>query len=366
MIDRSEIFNPVEMGEVTLSNRILMAPLTRNRSHSDGTPKQLARTYYHQRSSAGLIFTEATQISAMAKGYLDTPGIYTEKHIEEWRGITDAVHSGGGLIFCQLWHVGRISHSSLLPDGRAPLAPSAIQADTKTFTANGFEKCSKPIAMTKEDINQTLRDYKIAAECAKKAGFDGVEIHSANGYLLDQFLQDGTNNRDDEYGGSIENRLRLLNEVIDVVSSVWPKTRIGVRLSPLGQAGDISDSDAEATFAAAYKAISEAHLAYMHVVEQFGGDDQSGERALIKRLRKHFTGFYIANGGYDKDSACKVIESGHADAVTFGRLFISNPDLPERFRLNAKLNTPNEKTFYGGGVEGYTDYPFLNKEREAA
>lgn len=367
MTDTARLFSPVTMGDLILSNKILMAPLTRNRSHADGTPKEMAEIYYNQRASAGLIFTEATQISDIAKGYLDTPGIYTDKHVEGWRAITNAVHAGGGLIFCQLWHVGRISHVSLLPDGISPVAPSAIQADAQTYTAEGFQDCSKPVALTKDGIAQTIADYKHAAECAKRAGFDGIEVHSANGYLLDQFLQDGTNKRDDEYGGPLENRTRMLREVLEAVLDVWPSSRVGVRLSPLGQAGDISDSDPRATFTFAYEMLSSFDLAYLHVMENFPGNDASdGDKDLIRELRGHYSGFYIGNGGYDAERAADALETGHADAITFGRPFIANPDLPERYRIDAELNEPNQDTFYGGGAEGYIDYPFLRKNGEAA
>lgn len=367
MTDHSQLFSTATLGDLTLSNRVLMAPLTRNRSHSDGTPKDMAQIYYNQRAAAGLIFSEATQISDIGKGYLDTPGIYADDHVKGWKPITDAVHAGGGLIFCQLWHVGRISHVSLLPDGKSPVAPSAIQADAQTFTADGFQDCSEPVALTKDGIAETIADFKHAAQCAKLAGFDGIEVHSANGYLLDQFLQDGTNKRDDEYGGSLENRTRLLREVLSAVSEIWPRNRIGVRLSPLGQAGDISDSDPEATFSYAYKMLSDEGLAYLHVMENFPGNDpDEDETDLIKRLRKLYQGFYIGNGGYNAEKAADALSSGHADAITFGRPFIANPDLPERYRVGADLNEPNQDTFYGGGAEGYIDYPFLRREGEDA
>lgn len=366
MTDTSPLFEPAELGELTLPNRVLMAPLTRNRAEADGTPKTMAQTYYHQRSSAGLIITEATQISDMGKGYLDTPGIYNGHHVLSWKKITDAVHAGGGQIFCQLWHVGRISHTSLLPFGKSPVAPSAIQADTQTFTADGQTDCSKPVALDQDGIDQTVKAYSHAALSAKNAGFDGVEIHSANGYLLDQFLQDGTNKRDDKYGGSIENRTRLLREVLEAVMEVWPSHKIGVRLAPLGHANDISDSDKEATFSYTYKMLSDFKLAYLHVMEQFPGHEMEGkDEKLIKNLRKKYDGFYIANGDYDAERAVKAIEGGHADAITFGRPFIANPDLPERFRLGAELNEPNPDTFYGGDETGYTDYPFLDEKQQS-
>ncbi|MEL6875705.1 MAG: alkene reductase, partial [Pseudomonadota bacterium] len=355
------LFEPTQMGALSAPNRIFMAPLTRNRSHSDGTPKAWAETYYRQRASAGLIFSEATQISAIGKGYLDTPGIYEERHIEAWKKVTDAVHAGGGRIFCQLWHVGRISHISLLPDGKQPVSSSAARADAQTFTADGFTDVSDPVALDHDGIDETITDYGRAAIAAKLAGFDGVEVHSANGYLLDQFLQDGVNKRNDKYGGSIDNRMRLLEEVLDTVTNIWSKERVGVRLSPLGQAGDISDSDPEALFAAVYKMLSARQLAYLHVLEQFPGNDSNADdEAMMKRLRSNYEGFFISNGGYDAEKTSKALESGHAHAVTIGRPFIANPDLPERYRVGASLNEPDQDRFYGGDETGYTDYPFLD------
>jgi N-ethylmaleimide reductase len=356
------LFNPAQMGILNLPNRVLMAPLTRNRAQSDGVPKDMAQTYYAQRATAGLIVSEATQISAMGKGYLDTPGIHTDAQAAGWRKVTQAVHAQGGRIFCQLWHVGRISHVSLLPDGAQPVSSSARAAQAQTFTAEGFQDCSPPQALSVEAIASTVQDFRNAAEWAKKAGFDGVEVHGANGYLLDQFLQDGVNDRNDTYGGSPKNRMRLLSEVLDAVKLVWPSSRVGVRLSPLGTANDISDSDPEALFRAVYDMLGGHNLAYLHVVEAFagsGGDDDS--RALLQRLRKGWKGFYIANGDYDAETAAKAIDAGDADAVAFGRPFIANPDLPERYRTGAALNTPDQDTFYGGGREGYTDYPFLDQ-----
>jgi N-ethylmaleimide reductase len=366
MTNTMNLFTPIRMGTLDLPNRVLMAPLTRNRAQSDGVPKDMAQTYYGQRATAGLIVSEATQISAMGKGYLDTPGIYTQGQAAAWRSITDAVHAAGGRIFCQLWHVGRISHSSLLPGGAAPVSSSAKAAQTQTFTAKGFEDCSTPEALSPEAIARTVQDYRNAAEWARKAGFDGVEVHAANGYLLDQFLQDGVNDRSDAYGGSVENRMRLLAEVLDAVKLVWPGNRVGVRLSPLGQANDISDSDPEGLFRKVYQMLDGHDLAYLHVVGSFPGSKGSEkDAALLRRLRAGWKGFYIANGGYDAQSAADAVTSGDADAVAFGRPFIANPDLPERFRVGAELNTPNPDTFYGGDGAGYTDYPFL-KERSAA
>ncbi|MEM1351416.1 MAG: alkene reductase [Pseudomonadota bacterium] len=360
MPDTSHLFTPATMGDLELSNRVFMAPLTRNRAQSDGTPKDMAQTYYRQRATAGLIFTEATQVSAMGKGYIDTPGIHDAAHVAAWKKITDAVHAEGGRIFLQLWHVGRISHRSLLPDGAAPVSSTDKAAAAQTFTAQGFEETSKPQALTIEGIAATVADFAKAAENAKAAGFDGVEVHAANGYLLDQFLRDGVNDRDDAYGGSIANRIRFVEEVIDAVVGVWGKDRVGLRLSPLGQFNDMSDSDPEALFAEVYKLAEAKGLAYLHVVELFPGAAADGaDRALMKRLRAHFNGFYIANGDFDAESGAEAIASGHAQAITYGRPYIANPDLVERYRTGADLNTPDGDTFYGGNEKGYTDYPTL-------
>lgn len=362
MPNTSSLFNTVQMGTTRLPNRVLMAPLTRNRAHSDGTPKDFTPAYYAQRASAGLIITEATQISDIGKGYLDTPGIYTNRHVAAWRNINSAVHAAGGRIFVQLWHVGRISHTSVLPEGLSPVAPSAIAAQAQTFTAKGFVGCSDPIALDNDGISSTIADFRHAAQAAKDAGFDGLEVHCANGYLLDQFLQDGTNTRGDSYGGSIENRTRLMNEVLDAVAEVFPVENIGIRLSPLGQANDISDSEPEALFSYVYETLSARKLAYIHVVEQFPGIETSEEEvAMMARLRARYDGFYIANGGYDAVTAAHAVESGHADAIAFGRPFLANPDLPERYRADAMLNEPDGNTFFGGDEKGYTDYPFLDK-----
>ncbi|MBS1301656.1 alkene reductase [Loktanella sp. SALINAS62] len=366
MADQDILFTPIEMGSITLPNRILMAPLTRNRAHSDGMPADMAITYYRQRASAGMILTEATQISEMGKGYIDTPGIYTEAQAAKWREITDAVHADGGRILIQLWHVGRISHTSVLPGGRQPVSSTDKPAKSQTFTANGFEDCSAPVALDAEGIKQTVQDYREAARLAKVAGFDGIEVHAANGYLIDQFLQDGVNDRTDDYGGSIENRMRLLQEVLDAVGEHWNPGRVGVRLSPLGQANDISDSDPVAHFSAIYKMLNDRNLAYLHVLESFPGNDNADGRDKIDSLRGHFGGFYIANGGYDGARARDSIAQGHADAVAFGRPFIANPDLPRRINLDAPMNTPDQATFYGGDDKGYIDYPFLQNSDVAA
>ena len=362
MADKGILFSPVAMGAVDLPNRVLMAPLTRNRAHPDGTPWDVAQKYYAQRASAGMIVSEATQVTPYGKGYVGTPGIHAPEHVKAWKKITDAVHAEGGRIYLQLWHVGRISHVSLLPEGATPQAPSAIRANQQTFTADGFEDCSEPHEMTTDEIADVIEAYRTGAQNARDAGFDGVEVHAANGYLIDQFLQDKTNHRDDAYGGSIENRMRFLREVLDAVTDVWDRDRVGIRLSPLGQANDMGDSDPETHFGEVYKMLSKERLAYLHVVESFyGTDTASEEREILKRLRKLYDGFYIANGSLDAETAADVIASGHADAATFGRPFIANPDLPERFRTGAALNPQDQDTFYGGDEKGYVDYPFLKE-----
>lgn len=362
MKSENPLFEPVRLGQLSLPNRVCMAPLTRNRADAEGVPGSLAARYYAQRASAGLIVTEAAQISPMGKGYADTPGIHDKSQAEAWRTILASVRAAGGRMVCQLWHVGRISHTSLLPGGQAPLSSSALRADAQTFTGEAMEPVSQPEAMSLSQIEQTLADYREAALWARKAGFDGVEVHGANGYLLDQFLQNGVNQRDDEFGGSIENRQRFLLRAIDAVRMVWPADQIGVRLSPLGQANDMSDSDPEGLFSSTYRRLSELRLAYLHVVESFPGNAFDAEEdSLMQQLRKEYSGNYIANGNYDGERAMAAIQSGHADAVTFGRPFISNPDLPRRLLLNADLAEPDPNTFYGGGAEGYTDYPTLDQ-----
>ena len=361
MTDTTPLFKPLQLGAIEASNRVLMAPLTRNRAQSDGVPKDMAVDYYRQRAGAGLIITEATQISPRGKGYIDTPGIHSEAQTAAWKKIVDAVHQAGGKIAVQLWHVGRISHTSLQPDGQQPLAPSAIRAQTQTFTANGFEDTSEPVAMTEHDIEATIDDFVQAARNADAAGFDLVEVHAANGYLIDQFLQDRTNTREDVYGGSIENRMRFLNEVLDAVSNEIGSNRVGVRLSPLGQFNDMGDSDPEALFGHVYAQLSNRDLAYLHVMENFPGSERtSAEEELLDRIRTKYTGNFIVNGGFDANSGAQFIADGKADAIAYGRPFIANPDLPERYRLSAELNVPDEATFYGGGREGYTDYPALD------
>ncbi len=355
------LFESVQLGPMTLPNRVFMAPTTRNRANPDGVHSELAATYYSQRASAGLIITEATQISPMGTGYVNTPGIYSPQQLHAWRKIVEAVHGHNGRIFLQLWHVGRISHSTLLPNNAQPVAPSAIRANAQTFIATGRAEVSEPVALTASGIKETLAEYRAAASNAKEAGFDGVEIHAANGYLIDQFLQSGTNQRTDEYGGSVANRIRFLSEVTQAVSEVWTPSRIGVRLSPRGTFNDMSDKDPESTFMAAVAAMSALSLGYLHVVEASPGDAPPSPEfaSLFARMRHSWHSVYVANGGFDGPSGEEAVRSGRADAIAFGRHFIANPDLPRRLQLGAQLNEPDQQTFYGGDARGYTDYPCL-------
>lgn len=359
------LFKPLTMGALELPNRVVMAPLTRNRAHPDGTPHEMAIRYYRQRASAGLIFTEATQVSPMGKGYINTPGIHSDAQTAAWKRITDAVHAGGGRVFLQLWHVGRISHTSLLPDGQSPVSASAVRANAQTFAASGFVDTSEPRALETDEIPALLEEYRRAAKRAVEAGFDGVEVHSANGYLLDQFLHSHTNLRSDAYGGSPENRARLTLEVTQAVADVIGAGRAGVRLSPTGTFNDMRPDDEE-TFAAVIDGLNAKGLAYLHMVEKFPGAEVSGEdAAMLDRLHGRWHGVYIANGDFTGSAAADWITRKRANAVAFGRPFLANPDLPERFRRRAPLNQPDQETFYGGDHRGYTDYPFL-EERVAA
>ncbi len=354
------LFQPYALGDLTLKNRIVMAPLTRNRAtHGTDAPNDLNAEYYRQRASAGLIVSEATQISQQGQGYIWTPGIYTPEQVEGWRKVTKAVHKEGGVIFLQLWHVGRISHVSLQPDHGAPVAPSAIRANTKTFIESGFVEVSAPRALDSEEIPGIVRSYLNAAENAERAGFDGVELHGANGYLLDQFLRDGANKRTDAYGGSIDNRTRLVIESILTICRVFPKERVGIRLSPVSNANDLQDSDPQSLFNHLIRELNALKIGYIHLVE----GDTAGARDRVpfdfQALRRGFHGAYVANNGYDGEMAEAAVSSGKADLVAFGRPFIANPDLPERLRTGAALNQGNQATYYGGGPEGYTDYPAL-------
>lgn len=354
----ADLFTPVNLGGIALRNRIVMAPLTRNRAGQDGVPQPMNATYYQQRASAGLIITEATPISLMAHGYPALPGIYTEAQVAGWRRITQAVHEEGGKIVIQLWHVGRISHPSLL-GGALPVAPTAIKPAGKAFTYQGLVDYVTPRALETSELPAIVQDYVHAAKCAIEAGFDGVEIHAANGYLLDQFLRDGTNQRNDAYGGSHENRARLLMEVTQAVVDLMGSDKVGVRLSPVNPFNDMRDSNPQAIFEYVSDALNRFNLAYLHVVE--GGIHGGGiaDAFDFTTFRKRFNNAYIANLSYDKARGNAAIASGHADCVAYGVPFIANPDLVERFAKDAPLNEADSKTFYGGTEVGYTDYPTL-------
>ena len=361
-----KLFRPVNAGDLKLANRIVMAPLTRNRARAeDDAPYEIHAEYYAQRAGAGLIVSEATQISPEGKGYAWTPGIHSDAQIAGWKAVTDAVHAKGGKIVVQLWHVGRISHVSLQPRGQAPVAPSAIAADSKTFDGEGFVPTSEPRALRLDEIPRLVGEYRQAARNAMTAGFDGVEIHAANGYLIDQFLRDGSNRRTDEYGGSPENRIRFLRDVTLAVTDEIGAGRVGVRLSPFSGANGISDSDPMAVFGPAVDMLDGFGLAYLHFIEGQTGGARDADQADLDALRARFRGVYMANNGYDRQMAIDAVEEGRADLVAFGRPYIANPDLAERLRRDAPLNEADQSTFYGGGREGYTDYPFL-KESEAA
>lgn len=357
-----DLFAPVTMGALSLRNRVVMAPLTRNRAGDGGVPQAMNATYYAQRASAGLIITEATPISPMAHGYPALPGIYTEAQVAGWRKVTDAVHAKGGKIVMQLWHVGRISHPSLLPDHALPVAPSAIKPAGKAFTYQGLVDYVTPRPLAVSELPGIVQDYVQAAKQALAAGFDGVEVHAANGYLLDQFLRDGSNQRQDAYGGSVDNRMRLLQEVLQAVTTAIGSDSVGVRLSPVNPFNDMRDSAAQATFNRITSALNDYGLAYLHVVEggiHGGGESESFDFLAMRSL---FKGAYIANLSYDKAKGNAAIASGHADAVAYGVPFIANPDLVERFVKDAPLNTADASTFYGGGEHGYIDYPFLHTQ----
>ncbi len=351
----NDLFSPMRLGPLELKNRMVMAPMTRNRAAEGNMPQAMNVEYYRQRASAGLIVTEGSQVSPQGVGYPTTPGIHSDEQVAGWRQVTDAVHGEGGLIFLQLWHVGRISHPSMQPDAALPVAPSAIRPRGCAFTYEGLQRFVTPRALVAEEMPCIASEYARAAAKAREAGFDGVEIHAANGYLIDQFLRDGSNRRDDAYGGSIGNRCRFLMEVTAAVSDVLGGDRVGVRLSPAGGFNDMSDSDPQALFNQAAAGLNRFGLAYLHLVEAV----ESVDSFDFRQIRDAFQGNYIACGEYDLERARTALESGDADLVAFGRPFLANPDLPERFRTGAPLNEPDMNSFYGGDERGYTDYPTL-------
>jgi len=365
-INDDPLFSPIQVGELSLPNRVILAPLTRSRAGQPGdVPTPLMAEYYAQRASAGLTISEATNISEIATGYALTPGIYTPEQVAGWRLVTDAVHAAGGRMVLQLWHCGRMSHESLHP-GRQPVAPSAIHCEEcQVFTVDaqgqgGLSQVSPPHTMTIAEIEATVADYAIATRNAMAAGFDGVEVHSANGYLLHQFLASNSNQRDDAYGGSLEGRSRFLFEVMDAVLSEVPAGRVGVRLSPLFGLNGINDADPAETQGHVAAHLNDLGIAYLHVADT---DVMAGAAAKMNQIlpfiRPNFSGVRMLNGAYDPERARAAVSSGDADLIAFGRLYLANPDLPERIARGGPYNEPNQATFYGGGAEGYTDYPSL-------
>lgn len=348
------LFDPIEVGDLTLPNRVLMAPLTRCRSSAGRVPNAMMAEYYAQRASAGLILTEATSVSAMGVGYPNTPGIWSDEQVEGWKLITRAVHGAGGRIFLQLWHVGRVSDPIYL-DGALPVAPSAIAPGGHVSLVRPMKPFETPRALAIEEIPGIVDAYRQGAVNAERAGFDGVEIHGANGYLLDQFLQDGSNHREDEYGGPIENRARLMLEVADAAISVWGPGRVGMHLAPRCDTHSMGDSDPLATFGYVARELGRRGIAFLCARESLA------EPRLGPALKAAFGGVYVANEGFTAETARQVIDAGEADAVAFGKAFIANPDLPLRLATDAPLNPPDPTTFYGSGPKGYTDYPFLDR-----
>jgi N-ethylmaleimide reductase len=366
MSTASKLFEPFQLGPITLPNRVVMAPLTRNRALEGLVPGPLAVEYYGQRASAGLLISEASQVSRQGQGYQDTPGIYSKQQVAGWRKVTDRVHQRQGRIFIQLWHVGRISHTSLQPNNGAPVGPSAIRANGKTFVNGTFTDISEPRALKLEEIPGIVEDFRRGAANALEAGFDGVEIHGANGYLLDQFAKDGANKRSDAYGGSIENRAKLMLEVTKAVAAEAGPNRTGIRISPVTPANDVSDSNPQPLFDYIVDHLNAMKLVYIHVIEGATGGPRDIAPFDYSSLRKRFKGAYMANNGYDFELANKVLAANAADLIAFGKPFISNPDLVERLKRDAPLNEWDKATFYGGGAKGYTDYPALGEALDAA
>ena len=361
------LFDPIRLGDIPLATRIAMAPLTRNRSPGQ-VPTPLVAEYYAQRADpatgAGLLITEATPVCPMGHGYIDTPGIHSAEQVRAWRQVTDAVHARGGRIVCQLWHVGRISHSSLLPGGAAPESSTGRASGSRTLIDTGMAECTTPRALATDEVPRVVADFRRGAERALEAGFDGVEVHGANGYLIDQFLRDSVNDRTDRYGGPIENRIRFLVEVMQAVAGVVGGGRTGLRISPVTPSnGAPVDSDPLALFTAALQALAPLGLAFVEVVEGATGGTRdvavNGQPFDYAALRRAFAGPWMVNNGYTREMALAAVASGHADVVSFGRPFIANPDLGRRLRENAPWNEPDRSTFYRGGAPGYTDYPTL-------
>lgn len=370
MSQNPALFTPFKVGALTLPNRFVMAPMTRSRANNAGNvPDDSTVKYYVQRASAGLIITEGSQISPQGAGYVYTPGIYSPAQVAGWKKVTDAVHAAGGRIFMQLWHVGAISHP-FFHNGELPVAPSAIQPrDVKAFTGQGMEEIPTPRALATSEVKAVVADFRQAAENAKQAGFDGVEIHGANGYLVDQFIQDGTNQRTDKYGGSVANRARFALEVVQAAVDVLGADRVGIRLSPTGTVGRIHDTDRQATFSYVTEQLNQFGLAYLHVIEALPGHSMAakpGQEPVGPALRKIFTGPFILNGGYTQETAEHALDNHEADLIAFGVPYLANPDLVARYEQGTALNMPDQTTFYGGDDHGYIDYPSLTDARSEA
>ncbi|AYH43481.1 alkene reductase [Azoarcus sp. DN11] len=361
MTDPRKLFQPARIGDIEVANRVVMAPLTRSRADEaagDVPGSAMNIEYYRQRSNAGLIISEGTQVSPVGKGYMATPGIYSDAQVEGWKAITQAVHAAGSKIVAQIWHVGRVTHPDLT-GGAQPVAPSAVRPKVVAHTRNGKVEVPEPRALSVDEIASVVQEFRRAAANAIRAGFDGVEIHGANGYLVDQFLRDGANQRTDRYGGSVENRARFALEVIDAVVAEIGAGRVGIRLSPVTPANDLSDSNPQAVFGYLVEELNKRGIAFIHFIEGATGGARDVPGFDFAWARKAFQGTYIANNGYDRAMAIDAVESGRADAVAFGRLYIANPDLVHRLKHDTVLNAPNPKTFYAPGPEGYTDYPTL-------
>ena len=361
--DNAGLFQPGRIGDIEVANRAFMAPLTRCRAdepHGDVPGSEMNVEYYRQRSGAGLIISEGTQVSPVGKGYRATPGIYSDAQVQGWKKITRAVHDNGGKIVAQIWHVGRVSHPGLT-GGQVPVAPSAIAANGFAYTNEGKVAYPTPHALTVDEIAQVVDEFRRGAANAMRAGFDGVEIHGANGYLIDQFLKDGTNQRDDAYGGSVENRCRFALEVVDAVVKEIGAGRVGIRLAPVTPSNDVSCSDPQAVFGHLVRELDKRGIAFIHFIEGATGGPRDLPGFDFAWARKAFRGAYIANNGYTREMALEAVEEGRADAVAFGKSFLANPDLVTRLKLGAPLNAPDPKTFYAPGPEGYTDYPALGQ-----
>ncbi len=358
----SKLFDKLKIGNLELENRIIYSPLTRSRADDAGVQPEFAAEYYAQRASGGLLISEATNVSPMAKGYVRTPGIYTDEQIESWRKVTDAVKAKNGKIFMQIFHTGRVALPDFLPENQSPVAPSAVKASGQNYTDDGMKNFVEPRELSTEEVKATVRDFAKAAKNAIAAGFDGVELHGANGYLVHQFLGTNTNKRTDEYGGSDENRARFLLEIVDAMAAEIGADKLGLKLSPTVPFNDMEDANAKEFYPYLIENLNERKLAYLHIGFQVASENEIGWHKLLRPL---FDGVYFANGGFDKESGENLLEAGNADAIVYGKLFLANPDLPKRFKLDAELNDWDASTFYTPGEKGYTDYPTLEEAKAA-